>query len=155
MRINLIAIGKKMPDWISHGIEHYKKQLPKNYNFTITALESQNRKSISAENTKNLEEKLILDAASGSTLLIAFDELGKQQSSKELSKSIEKWQLEGESVAMIIGGADGLSSELKQKCNLIWSLSNLTLTHSMARLLLVEQLYRGHSLMTNHPYHRS
>jgi len=155
MRINLIAIGKKMPDWISHGIEHYKKQLPKNYNFTITALESQNRKSISAENTKNLEEKLILDAASGSCLLIAFDELGKQQSSKELSKSIEKWQLEGESVAMIIGGADGLSSELKQKCNLIWSLSNLTLTHSMARLLLVEQLYRGHSLMTNHPYHRS
>lgn len=155
MKINLIAIGKKMPDWISHGIEHYKKQLPKNYNFTITALESQTRKSISAENTKNLEEKLILDAASGSTLLIAFDELGKQQSSKELSKSIEKWQLEGESVAMIIGGADGLSSELKQKCNLIWSLSNLTLTHSMARLLLVEQLYRGHSLMTNHPYHRS
>ena len=155
MRINLIAIGKKMPDWISHGIEHYKKQLPKNYNFTITALESQNRKSISAENTKNLEEKLILDAASGSTLLIAFDELGKQQSSKELSKSIEKWQLEGESVAMIIGGADGLSSELKQKCNLIWSLSNLTLTHSMARLVLVEQLYRGHSLITNHPYHRS
>ena len=155
MKINLIAIGKKMPDWISHGIEHYKKQLPKNYNFTITALESQNRKSISAENTKNLEEKLILDAASGSTLLIAFDELGKQQSSKELSKSIEKWQLEGESVAMIIGGADGLSSELKKKCNLTWSLSNLTLTHSMARLLLVEQLYRGHSLMTNHPYHRS
>jgi len=155
MKINLIAIGKKMPDWISHGIEHYKKQLPKNYNFTITALESQNRKSISAENTKNLEEKLILDAASGSTILIAFDELGKQQSSKELSKSIEKWQLEGDSVAMIIGGADGLSSELKQKCNLIWSLSNLTLTHSMARLLLVEQLYRGHSLMTNHPYHRS
>ena len=155
MKINLIAIGKKMPDWISHGIEHYKKQLPKNYNFTITALESQTRKSISAENTKNLEEKLILDAASGSTLLIAFDELGKQQSSKELSKSIEKWQLEGDSVAMIIGGADGLSSELKQKCNLIWSLSNLTLTHSMARLLLVEQLYRGHSLITNHPYHRS
>jgi len=155
MRINLIAIGKKMPDWISHGIEHYKKQLPKNYNFTITALESQTRKSISAENTKNLEEKLILDAASGSSLLIAFDELGKQQSSKDLSKSIEKWQLEGDSVAMIIGGADGLSSELKQKCNLIWSLSNLTLTHSMARLLLVEQLYRGHSLMTNHPYHRS
>ena len=155
MKINLIAIGKKMPDWISHGIEHYKKQLPKNYNFTITALESQNRKSISAENTKNLEEKLILDAASGSTLLIAFDELGKQQSSKELSKSIEKWRLEGDNVAMIIGGADGLSSELKQKCNLIWSLSNLTLTHSMARLLLVEQLYRGHSLITNHPYHRS
>ena len=155
MKINLIAVGKKMPDWISHGIEHYKKQLPKHFNFTITAIESQNRKSISPENTKNLEEKLILDAASDSNLLIALDESGKKQTSKELSKSIEKWQHNGDNVALIIGGADGLSSELKQKCNLIWSLSDLTLTHSMARLLVVEQIYRGYSLLSNHPYHRN
>jgi len=155
MRINLIAVGKKMPDWVADGIEHYKKQLPKNYNFVITSIESQSRKSNSPEVTKSLEEKLILDAASDSTLLIAFDELGKQQTSKELSKSIEKWQLNSESVALIIGGADGLSSDLKQKCNLIWSLSSLTLTHSMARLLVVEQIYRGYSLLSNHPYHRS
>jgi 23S rRNA (pseudouridine1915-N3)-methyltransferase len=155
MRINLIAVGKKMPDWIADGIEHYKKQLPKNYNFDITSIESQSRKSNSPEMTKSLEKKLILDAASDSTLLIAFDELGKQQTSKELSKSIEKWQLNAESVALIIGGADGLSSDLKQKCNLIRSLSSLTLTHSMARLLVVEQIYRGYSLLSNHPYHRS
>ena len=155
MKINLIAVGKKMPDWISHGIEHYKKQLPKHYNFSITTIESQSRKSISPENTKNLEEKLILDAASDSNLLIALDESGKKQTSKELSKSIEKWQHNGDNVALIIGGADGLSSELKQKCNLIWSLSDLTLTHSMARLLVVEQIYRGFSLLSNHPYHRN
>ena len=155
MRINLIAVGKKMPDWIADGIEHYKKQLPKNYNFVITTIESQSRKSNSPEQTKSLEERLILEAASDSTLLIALDEQGKQQTSKELSKSIEKWQLNAESVALIIGGADGLSSELKQKCNLIWGLSSLTLTHSMARLLLVEQIYRGYSLLSNHPYHRS
>ena len=155
MRINLIAVGKKMPDWIADGIEHYKKQLPKNYNFVITTIESQSRKSNSPELTKSLEERLILEAASDSTLLIALDEQGKQRTSKELSKSIEKWQLNAESVALIIGGADGLSSELKQKCNLIWGLSSLTLTHSMARLLLVEQIYRGYSLLCNHPYHRS
>ena len=144
-----------MPDWIAEGIEHYKKQLPKNYNFVITTVESQSRKSNSPELTKSLEERLILEAASDSTLLIALDEQGKQQTSKELSKSIEKWQLNAESVALIIGGADGLSSELKQKCNLIWGLSSFTLTHSMARLLLVEQIYRGYSLLSNHPYHRS
>ncbi|MGB0754541.1 MAG: 23S rRNA (pseudouridine(1915)-N(3))-methyltransferase RlmH [Candidatus Pseudothioglobus sp.] len=155
MRINLIAVGKKMPDWIADGIEHYKKQLPKNYNFVITTIESQSRKSNSPELTKSLEERLILEAASDSTLLIALDEQGKQRTSKELSKSIEKWQLNAESVALIIGGADGLSSELKQKCNLIWGLSSFTLTHSMARLLLVEQIYRGYSLLSNHPYHRS
>ncbi len=144
-----------MPDWIADGIEHYKKQLPKNYNFVITTIESQSRKSNSPEQTKSLEERLILEAASDSTLLIALDEQGKQRTSKELSKSIEKWQLNAESVALIIGGADGLSSELKQKCNLIWGLSSFTLTHSMARLLLVEQIYRGYSLLSNHPYHRS
>ena len=144
-----------MPDWIADGIEHYKKQLPKNYNFVITTIESQSRKSNSPELTKSLEERLILEVASDSTLLIALDEQGKQLTSKELSKSIEKWQLNAESVALIIGGADGLSSELKEKCNLIWGLSSFTLTHSMARLLLVEQIYRGYSLLSNHPYHRS
>ena len=143
-----------MPDWIADGIEHYKKQLPKNYNFVITTIESQSRKSNSPDQTKSLEERLILEAASDSTLLIALDEQGKQRTSDELSKSIEKWQLNAESVALIIGGADGLSSELKQKCNLIWGLSSFTLTHSMARLLLVEQIYRGYSLLSNHPYHR-
>ncbi len=154
MRINLITIGKKMPNWINLGIEHYQKQLPSYYNFKITSLDSQSRKSSSAENSKNLESKLLLEAASDSTLLIAFDKLGKQQTSKQISKSIESWQLEGESVALIIGGADGLSSEIKQKCHQLWGLSNLTMTHSMARLIVVEQIYRGYSLLNNHPYHR-
>ena len=154
MRINLITIGKKMPNWINLGIEHYQKQLPSYYNFKITSLDSQSRKSSSAENSKNLESKLLLEAASDSTLLIAFDELGKQQTSKQISKSIENWQLEGESVALIIGGADGLSSEIKQKCHQLWGLSNLTMTHTMARLIVVEQIYRGYSLLNNHPYHR-
>ena len=154
MRINLITIGKKMPNWINLGIEHYQKQLPSYYNFKITSLDSQSRKSSSAENSKNLESKLLLEAASESTLLIAFDELGKQQTSKQISKSIENWQLEGESVALIIGGADGLSSEIKQKCHQLWGLSNLTMTHSMARLIVVEQIYSGYSLLNNHPYHR-
>jgi len=154
MRINLITIGKKIPNWINLGIEHYQKQLPSYYNFTITSLDSQSRKSSSTENSKKLEAKLLLEASRESTFLIAFDELGKQQTSKQISKSIESWQLEGESVALIIGGADGLSSEVKQKCNQIWGLSNLTMTHSMARLLVVEQIYRGYSLLNNHPYHR-
>ena len=154
MRINLITIGKKMPNWINLGIEHYQKQLPSYYNFKITSLDSQSRKSSSAENSKNLESKLLLEAASESTLLIAFDELGKQQTSKQISKSIESWQLKGENVALIIGGADGLSSEIKQKCHQLWGLSNLTMTHSMARLIVVEQIYRGYSLLNNHPYHR-
>ena len=120
----------------------------------ITTLHSQSRKSHDVEKTKEQESKLLLEAAKDSTILIAFDELGKQQSSKEISQSIENWQLHGESVALIIGGADGLSNELKKKSHQLWGLSNLTMTHAMARLLVVEQIYRGYSLMSNHPYHR-
>ena len=154
MRINLIAIGKKMPDWINLGIQHYQKQLPSNYNFTLTSLEAQNRKTNNIDKIKTLEGYMLLEAAKGSTILIAFDELGKQQSSRMIANSIETWQLNGDNVALMIGGADGLSSELKQQCHYIWGFSNLTLTHSITRLLVIEQLYRAHTLLINHPYHR-
>jgi len=154
MKINLIAIGKKMPDWINLGIHHYQKQFPSNYNFTLTSLEAQNRKTNNIDKIKTLEGNILLEATKGSTTLIAFDELGKQQSSRMIANSIETWQLNGDNVALIIGGADGLSSELKQQCHYIWGLSNLTLAHSIARLLVIEQLYRAHTLLTNHPYHR-
>ena len=143
-----------MPDWIIQGIQHYQKQLPANYNFTITSLDSQTRKTNSTKKTKDLEAKLLLEAAKDSTILIAFDEHGKQKSSQMIAKSIENWNLEGQNVALIIGGADGLSSEVKQHCNQVWGLSNLTMTHAIARLLVVEQIYRGYSLLSNHPYHR-
>jgi len=154
MKINLIAIGKKMPDWINLGIQHYQKQLPSNYNFTLTSLEAQNRKTNNIDKIKTLEGHMLLEAAKGFTTLIAFDELGKQQSSLMIANSIENWQLNGDNVALIIGGADGLSSELKQQCHYIWGISNLTFTHSITRLLVMEQLYRAHTLLTNHPYHR-
>jgi len=154
MKINLITIGKKMPDWINLGIQHYQKQLPSNYNFTLTSLDAQNRKTNNIDKIKTLEGNMLIEAAKGSTILIAFDELGKQQTSRMIANSIESWQLNADNVALIIGGADGLSSELKQQCHYIWGLSNLTLTHSITRLLVMEQLYRAHTLLTNHPYHR-
>jgi len=154
MKINLITIGKKIPDWINLGIHHYQKQLPSSYNFTLTSLEAQNRKTNNIDKIKTLEGNMLLEAAKGSTILIAFDELGKQQSSRMFANSIETWQLNGDNVALIIGGADGLSSELKQQCHYIWGLSSLTLTHSITKLLVIEQLYRAKTLLTNHPYHR-
>ena len=154
MKINLITIGKKAPEWINTGIQHYQKQLPSNYNFTITALESQSRKSNNIERIKSLEGDMLIEAASASTTLIGFDEKGKQQTTKSIAQSIKDWQFQGNSVALLIGGADGLSTECKKKCHQLWGLSGLTMTHTMARLLVVEQLFRGHTLLTNHPYHR-
>jgi 23S rRNA (pseudouridine1915-N3)-methyltransferase len=154
MKINLIVIGKKMPDWIQTGIHHYQKQLPSQLNFNLIALEAQKRKGKNIEQIKELEGDLIIKASKGSSLIFAFDEHGKQHTTKTIAQQLGNWQQNGESVSLIIGGADGLSDAVKTHANQLWGLSNLTLPHSMARLLAVEQIYRAHSLLTNHPYHR-
>ncbi|MDC9714709.1 MAG: 23S rRNA (pseudouridine(1915)-N(3))-methyltransferase RlmH [Gammaproteobacteria bacterium] len=154
MKINLIAIGKKMPDWIQTGINHYQKQLPRELNFSLTTPEAQKRKGKNIEQIKELEGELLIKASAGANLIIAFDEHGKQHTTKEIANIMKNWQQNGDSVALLVGGADGLSNAVKQHTHLTWGLSNLTLPHSMARLLAVEQIYRAHSLLTNHPYHR-
>ncbi|MEO1940005.1 23S rRNA (pseudouridine(1915)-N(3))-methyltransferase RlmH [Candidatus Thioglobus sp.] len=154
MKIKLIAVGKKMPDWIQTGINHYQKQLPTSLNFELITLEAQKRKGKNIEQIKALEGELLIKASQGSNLVIAFDEKGKQNNTKAIAKAMENWQQNGDNVALLIGGADGLNDTCKQHAHQLWGLSNLTLPHSMARLLSVEQIYRAHSLLNNHPYHR-
>jgi 23S rRNA (pseudouridine1915-N3)-methyltransferase len=154
MKISLIVIGKKMPDWIQTGINHYQKQLPDYLNFSLIALETQKRKGKNIQQIKELEGEIIIKATKGASFIIAFDEHGKQNTTKNIAQQLGNWQQNGENIALIIGGADGLSDTVKNYANQLWGLSNLTLPHSMARLLAVEQLYRSHSLLTNHPYHR-
>jgi 23S rRNA (pseudouridine1915-N3)-methyltransferase len=154
MKISLIVIGKKMPDWIQTGINHYQKQLPDYLNFSLIALEAQKRKGKNIKQIKELEGELIIKATKGASFVIAFDEYGKQNTTKDIAQQLGNWQQNGENIALIIGGADGLSNKVKNYANQLWGLSNLTLPHSIARLLAVEQLYRSHSLLTNHPYHR-
>ena len=154
MKISLIVVGKKTPEWIQSGIKHYQKQLPKAMNFKIVEIESQNRKLKDIQQIKNTEGNLLIDASVGSNMVIAFDEKGTQQSTKDLAKYLIKWQQTGDNVSLLIGGADGLSDDCKSNANNIWSLSKLTLPHLVARLIVVEQLYRANSLIINHPYHR-
>jgi 23S rRNA (pseudouridine1915-N3)-methyltransferase len=143
-----------MPDWIQTGINHYQKQLPDYLNFSLIALEAQKRKGKNIKQIKELEGELIIKATKGASFVIAFDEHGKQNTTKDIAQQLGNWQQNGENIALIIGGADGLSDEVKNYANQLWGLSNLTLPHSIARLMAVAQLYRSHSLLTNHPYHR-
>ena len=86
--------------------------------------------------------------------LVVLDERGKQFSSRELSGKLDDWQLTGADLVFVIGGPDGVSADILKRANLKWSLSKLTLPHGLARVLFAEQLYRGWSLQTGHPYHR-
>lgn len=150
MQIKLITIGKKMPNWIQTGIEHYQKQIT---NFELISIESQKRKSQNSKKTKELEQNLLIKSTKGSNVIIAFDENGKQHSSKSIANFLKISQENNDNIAFLIGGADGLSDDIKKNISL-WSLSKLTLPHSFARLIAVEQIYRAYSILNNHPYHR-
>ena len=85
---------------------------------------------------------------------MALDERGKELSTRELADWLKGRQQAGEDLAFLIGGADGLAPQVLARSQFRWSLSRLTLPHALARVLLTEQLYRAHSILTNHPYHR-
>jgi 23S rRNA (pseudouridine1915-N3)-methyltransferase len=87
--------------------------------------------------------------------VILLDERGKQLSSKSLASRLDDWQADGRDLCFVIGGPDGVSDSVRQRADMLWSLSQLTLPHGMARALLSEQLYRAWSLQTGHPYHRA
>jgi 23S rRNA (pseudouridine1915-N3)-methyltransferase len=139
--IKIIAIGTKMPSWIDNGILHYAKQMK---NLQIITIKNSNKKTEC--------EKLL---AKSSGFIIAMDEKGQSFDSMNFAKKLANWQsLTNKNISFLIGGADGLTDEIRQKADILISLSKMTMPHSMARLVLVEQIYRANSILNNHPYHR-
>lgn len=101
------------------------------------------------------EGELILSKLNNAEQVALLDERGKELSSKGLSGRLSDWQSDGRDLCFVIGGPDGVSDSVRQRANIKWSLSQLTLPHGLARVLFAEQLYRAHSLQTGHPYHRA
>lgn len=99
------------------------------------------------------EAKIILDALPQQTIIIALDERGKEFTSQDFALKLEHWQ-NTQHLAFIIGGTEGLDDSIKEKAQLTWALSKLTLPHQLAKMMCLEQLFRGLSILNNHPYHR-
>jgi len=155
MRIDLIAVGYRMPAWIDNGFKEYKKRITYHIDFNLIEIKP-------AQRTKNTNTQSILDQEAGkieTTLgdydqIIVLDETGKTINTKQLSARLNDWIEDQNRVAIIIGGADGLSDKIKQRTNQTWSLSAMTLPHGLVRVIVAEQLYRAWSILQNHPYHR-
>ncbi len=155
MQFDLITIGKRMPAWVDSMFTEYSKQLPKKINFNLIEIAPAARsKNTNPEQLKKIEEKKINTAISNNSLLIALDEKGKSISSRELSVELQTWIDNQQHVSILIGGADGLSLSIKNKADEIWSLSKMTLPHSLVRIVIIEQIYRAWSIISRHPYHR-
>lgn len=155
MKIFLIAVGKKVPSWVNEGYKEYAKRLSQDCTLELIEVESGKRsKKYSASETKAEDAKNILKALPDDSFVVVLDESGKEFSTRTLAKKLDSMMLSGKNIALLVGGADGLDSSVKEIANEIWSLSQLTLPHPLVRVLIAEQIYRAWSLLKNHPYHR-
>jgi len=154
MKLRIISVGHKMPDWVETACAEYTKRMPRELSVEIIEIKPEKRAAgNSTENIQVLESTRILEAV-GKDFLIACDERGAKISTLQLAEKLQTWQVLGRDVGIIIGGADGLHTSLKQRADWLWGLSSLTLPHAFVRVLLCEQLYRAHSVLIGHPYHR-
>ncbi|OGT41383.1 MAG: 23S rRNA (pseudouridine(1915)-N(3))-methyltransferase RlmH [Gammaproteobacteria bacterium RIFCSPHIGHO2_12_FULL_37_34] len=155
MKIRLLTITHKVPNWIETGYQEYASRLPKNCALELIEIptEKRNRSTNIAPIIKREGEKL-LAASKAHHLIIALDVKGKLWSTKELVKQLADWQQHGDNVDLLIGGPDGLSSQCIKEANRCWSLSPLTFPHILVRLIIAEQIYRAWSILQQHPYHR-
>lgn len=155
MRVHLLAIGHRLPDWVDAGVSEYLKRMPRECSVVLDALPPAKRgKSRSVAQIKAEESERLLARVPKGVLKVALDQNGREWSTEVLGERLARWMSDGRDVALMIGGADGHSDSLLAEADLCWSLSRLTLPHGIARLLVAEQLYRAWSLLRGHPYHR-
>jgi 23S rRNA (pseudouridine1915-N3)-methyltransferase len=155
MRISIIAVGTKMPAWVSQGVDEYGKRMPRELKVEWRELPLARRgKDASVEQLCQREGEQILKTIPTGDRVIALDVLGKRLGTEQLARQLEQWQMSGDNYSLVIGGPDGLSAQCLQRADQRWSLSDLTLPHPLVRILLAEQLYRAWTITVNHPYHR-
>jgi len=144
-----------MPEWIISGFNDYAKRMPRVTRIELIEIKPESRTSgKTTAQIMDMEAQRIHAAIPQNTLLVALDEHGVQLTTRQLAAQMQHWLGAGRDVAFIIGGADGLHESVKQSAQQQMALSAFTLPHGMVRVLLAEQLYRAHSLLNNHPYHR-
>ena len=155
MKFIIVSVGHKMPEWITTGFREYAKRLPREAKIELVEIRPEPRTTgKTVAQIMEAEAQRIIASIPLNCLRIALDERGTQPTTRQLAVQMQGWMREGCDVAFIIGGADGLHDSVKQVAQKTLALSALTLPHALVRVLLAEQLYRAHSLLHNHPYHR-
>jgi 23S rRNA (pseudouridine1915-N3)-methyltransferase len=156
MRIHIISIGNKMPDWVIQGFNEYARRMPAECQLNLIELQpAQRTKTTDLKKAIQDEGQRMLKAVPRHADIVALDVNGKAHSTEALSAELDSWMACGNDIALLIGGADGLSGECLSSAKSKWSLSNLTFPHPLVRVIVAEQLYRALSLLRNHPYHRA
>lgn len=155
MRITVVAVGQRLPDWAQTACDDYLKRFPGDWRVELKAVKAEPRESKPVAAVMQAERQRIEAALGSGVRRVILDERGDRLTSAELARRCEAWAHDGRDVGLVIGGADGIDPALKQAADERIRLSDMTLPHALARVLLLEQLYRAWSLLHNHPYHRA
>ncbi|MEB4589373.1 23S rRNA (pseudouridine(1915)-N(3))-methyltransferase RlmH [Candidatus Thiothrix sp. Deng01] len=155
MRIQLLAIGSKMPGWVNEGTQEYASRMPPHCPLLIREIAAEKRtKNSDLQRIRQLEGEKLLAAVPSGDLVVALDVRGRQWPTEELARQLDKWMMSGRDVSLLVGGPEGLSQGCLQRAEQSWSLSLLTFPHPLVRVIVSEQLFRAWSILANHPYHR-
>lgn len=154
MRLVIVAVGQRVPDWAQTAWDEYVKRFPLELRVELKAVKTEPRGSKTLDTLYAAERARIEAAIPKGARVVALDERGTALTTVALAGKLKRWQIEADDVALIIGGPDGLDPAFRQAAHERIRLSDLTLPHAFARVLLIEQLYRAWSINANHPYHR-
>ena len=155
MKLLVIAVGQRVPDWAQTAWADYAKRFPPELRLELKAIKTEPRSGgKTTEQIMAAERQRIEAAIPSGTHVVALDERGSALTTAALAAKLSQWQGQGGDVALLIGGPDGLHPALRQAAHERIRLSDLTLPHAMVRVLLIEQLYRAWSVNAGHPYHR-
>jgi len=155
MQIHLVAVGNRMPTWVTEGFQDYVKRLPRECELVLREIAPGKRgKNADLARIREEEGERILASLSRDDQVIALEVGGKPWDTVQLSNQVKDWMRDGRRIALMVGGPEGLSDACRARANQLWSLSPLTLPHTIVRIIVAEQIYRAWSLLNNHPYHR-
>ena len=154
MKINLIAVGARMPAWVNQGFETYAERLPAEFELKLIEVASHKRlKNTDLSQLLEQESQKLLAASPTDAHLIALDRNGREFNTLELAEQLLIWRDNNQNISLLIGGPEGLSDSCLKQAKTVWSLSKLTLPHPLVRVLIAEQISRAWSIMARHPYH--
>jgi 23S rRNA (pseudouridine1915-N3)-methyltransferase len=154
MRLLVVAVGQRVPDWAQAAWDDYARRFPPELRLDLKAVKTEPRASKTLPALLAAERERIAAAIPKGARVVALDERGTALTTMALAEKLKAWPLENDTVALVIGGPDGLEPAFRQSAHERIRLSDLTLPHAMVRVLLAEQLYRAWSINAGHPYHR-
>ena len=154
MKLLLVAVGQRQPAWADEAYAEFEKRFPPEMRLVLKAVKAEPRGAKTAEQLMAAEATRIEAALPKGVRRVVLDERGERVTTLQLAARMTTWLHDGRDVALLIGGPDGLDASLKASADETLRLSELTLPHAFARVLLAEALYRAWTVTVNHPYHR-